>query len=247
MARFYPLFALLTLELTAACSARGPSSPQDSADNRLGRPMRVTCDPTGDPTCQPPPPPPPSQPAPPPPCADITVLGGATSATPASDTSIAVSIQGPQWVRFCQGPAKWTATVTGTTAPVYYYWYVRSCTGQYNLCGDEVPWTLVFEGQGLSEVLIPVDNTVRTRYTYVEVREDTPPNYRTGISHTETSKGPAWGVEGDSAGAVYWPCPPGQYALGWYDYTAQKWYMYSRNNCSGDRVWDPNNGQPPGF
>jgi hypothetical protein len=242
------LLCTAILVLIIACKTDRPTAPNDRERDRTRPPIAmVPPDCTEDPSlCPPPPPPPPSPPAPPPPCSDITVLGGATSATSASDTSIAVSIRGPQWVRFCGGPAKWTATVTGTTAPVYYYWYVRSCTGNYNLCGDEVPWTLVYEGQNLSEVLIPVDANVRTRYTYVEVREVTPPNYRTGVSHTEVSKGPAWGVEG-SDGAAYWPCPPGQYALGWYDYSANKWYMYSRDNCTGARVWDPNTGQPSGF
>jgi hypothetical protein len=122
--------------------------------------------------------------------------GYAGSATPISDTSIAVRIQGPLYVRSCRGAAAWYAFTTGNVGGAHYRWYYSACTGLYNWCG--APYSLVREGDNLTTLSMTLAPDVRAVWVYVEVK-DLAGKYLTGVSSSLFTHGPAWGPDGGRA------------------------------------------------
>jgi hypothetical protein len=177
-----------------------------------------------------------------PPCSSFQAIP-VNSATPATDSSIAATMFGPYQVSNCTGPTVWTAAAQGTSQPVHYQWYVLQCATT-NYCDG--PFTLFAEGVGLDSVQIPIGPAVRAQFTYVQVHEAIQPNYRSGVSQHQQTRGPAWGAEGTGSWGP--PCFSDDYPLAWVDWRVDNteqppdsyevWRWYSRNYCTGKKQFD---------
>jgi hypothetical protein len=254
------MFALL-----AACSADRVGDPRGTLHPSGGSYMQVPCDED------------PSQPA----CnpsggssgQDTTLMplcsdaGGAhaASTTPASDTSIAVTVDGPLFIRSCRGQAVWHATASGNSGTVHYKWYYSVCNGLYNYCG--AGFGLAQEGDNLTEFRTTLTGDIRTFWVYVEA-SDLGGNRHTGVSNKMFTKGPAWGADGGNTfnqpcfvtdypfavavdkGFDYWVYEytvdtwPYAYLVQSGHYNDYNWFYYSRNYCNGNREWNPQTGSP---
>ncbi|HEY2379352.1 MAG TPA: hypothetical protein VGH98_25440 [Gemmatimonadaceae bacterium] len=195
-----------------------------------------------------------------------STVGGshAESTTPASDTSIAVKVDGPLFIRGCRGPAIWHATVLGNAGSVHYRWYYSACAGLYNYCG--AGFGLAAEGDNTPDLSTTLTVDIRTVFVYVEVK-DMAGKLLTGVSGQVLTKGPAWGADG---GLTFkQPCFVADYPFGvevttypekyteltWapnayfqtmdpYYVPVPNWYYYSRNYCNGNREFNPVTGSP---
>ena len=178
------------------------------------------------------------------------------SATPNSDTTLAVTLRGPSHVYECDGAAAWEATVTGANYVPTYYWYAAQCTGTENFCADSTNYFLLAYGTGHNVWNYEVPSNVRAMHVYVVVCEVDAPNCRDGVSRMRYTKGPAWDSEpvGGSAGTCFgqgFPLqrdvnstvgnPPDQIIL-------RRWY--TRDYCTGQKKFQPGEdtlglGTPP--
>ena len=247
--------ALLTAGATAlgtACAVDGVSQPQRTLKHPSVSHIITPCDPTqqqcdggGSPGGTP----------------DTTLIplcsaaGGAhaASTTTASDSSIAVQVDGPLYVRNCRGPAVWQASTTGAVAGAHYRWYVSQCKGLYNYCGGT--FGLAQEGDNLTTMSVTLTPDVRTYWVYVEAK-DLGGRYLSGVSNKMFTKGPAFGPDGGMTFGQ--PCFVADYPFAvevmgtilvelpetTIKFISPQYYYYSRNYCNGNREWDPQTGSP---
>ena len=172
-----------------------------------------------------------------PPCAAI--IGGTVgSATPSSDTTLYVQLNGPNHVVSCSGPAIWRAYVSGTSQSLFYYWYVAQCRGGVNYCDTDTSYVLVDSGgAGHDTLATTLASNVRAQFTFVMVREATSPNYLTGASLHKFTRGPAWGPEPSGGVSGSLPCVGDGYPLTQVD--SNRVRHYTRNVCNGHKVFEP--------
>ena len=194
MRRLIPILLFAVAVWSISCAPDAPTHVRPAARSAAPSHVPVPCDENpSDPSCDP---------GggggggtvPLPPCTSLATRIQTSSITGAGDTTLAVTMSGPYQVSGCTGPAVWRASAQGTSLPLFFRWYLIQCTGIYNYCGTE--YTAFAEGVGLDSILVPLGSNVRSQFTYVEVREATAPNYRSGVSNVQPTRGPAFGPEG---------------------------------------------------
>jgi hypothetical protein len=229
-----------------SCATDSPS-PTSSVERFSGPAAHLPIDCNeypNDPECQDPPPNPPGG-GTLPPCSQLSThwIGSATGVT---DTTVAVSINGPYSVSSCSGPSTWQSSVSGASGTPYYYWYVAQCTGGINFCDADTNYVLAAEGYGQTSLSIVIPTNVRAQHTFVLVCEQYAPNCRSGVSLMMYTRGPAWGAE--PTGGASGQCFADRYPLIWDvtkvdtsktpDDTFNIRRNYTRNYCTGRKKFD---------